>query len=174
MTDFVYPLAAIRDDGATLIAETPEEAIRFNHLRPGPKHAQAYTRYDGSLGFIRHEWIVRDAEGRTVLHEDLPRQERRPGWYGRRIATARAAAEKGLPIPGTGKSRRYSSGYRSFRVNTAMRAAEAGLAGDLDDWGVSHMHVGRTRRHDLPQVWDDVAYRWKRRSWKDTRATQWR
>ena len=84
------------------------------------------------------------------------------------------AAERGLPIPGTGRSHRYSRGYRSFRVNASMRAAEAALDGDLADWGVAHMHVGRTRRQDLPQVWDDVAYRWKRRSWKEVRATQWR
>ena len=175
MTDLAYPLVAIRDDGRTIIARTPEEAADFNRLRPGPKHAEAYTTYDGKLGFTRHEWIVRDHHGRVVLREELPCKDGgRTGWFTRRLNAARNAADRGLPIPGTGARRRYSSGYRGFAVNISMRAAEAALADDLADWGAPHARVGRTRSHDLPQVWDDVAWRGDRRSWKDHRATQWR
>lgn len=175
MTDLAYPLAAIRDDGTTIIAATPLEAAAFNRLHPAPAHAQAYTSYDGTLAFTRSEWIVRDHFGRTVHREELPDfRARRIGHFGRRDAAVRAAAERGLPIPGTGARRRYSAGFRDFRANISMRAAEACLADDLADWGVRDTRVGRVRTHDLPQVWDDVAWRGDRRSWKDHRRTQWR
>lgn len=183
MTDFTYPLTAIRDDGKTIIAATPIEAAAFNRLRPGPKHIVAYMwiaaiRRDGPVwqtSTTAYEWIVRDHYGKTVLHEDLPRTDaRRIGVLRRRVIDARTAADRGLPIPGTGARRRYSSGYRDFRTNIAMRAAEASLRDDLADWGVANARVGRTRVHDLPQVWDDVEWRSNRRSWKDTRRTQWR
>jgi hypothetical protein len=183
MNDLVYPLVAIREDGLTCIADTPEEASEFNHLRPGPKHVEAYSYIQRitSQGAVwgesvtRWKWIVRDDAGRVVLHEDLPRFDKpRRGWFTKRLVAAQAAAERGLPIPGTGSRRRYSSGYRAFAVNISMRAAEAGLAADLDDWGVGHMNVGRRRSHRLPKVWDDVAYRSDRRCWKQHRSNRWR
>lgn len=183
MTDFTYPFTAIRANGETIIAAGPTEAAAFNRLRPGPRHVEGYLwitamRADGPIWAERkthHEWIVRDAYGAVVLHEDLPRTDApRRSWLRRRVIDARAAAERGLPIPGTGKGHRYSRGYRGFRVNIAMRAAEAALADDLDDWGVANARVGRARSHRLPHVWDDVAYRYKCASWKDHRTTQWR
>lgn len=183
MTDLAYPLAAIHDDGTTIIAATPIEAAAFNRLRPGPKHVDsimwiAAIGREGPIwrtSTVRHEWIVRDHHGATVLHEDLPSTDApRRGWLRRRLVEAQDAAARGLPIPGTGARRRYSSGFRGFRTNIAMRAAEAALADDLVDWGVANARVGRVRAHDLPQVWDDVAWRANRRSWKDARRTQWR
>lgn len=174
MTDFTYPLAAIRADGTTIIATTPDEAVAFRRLNPGPMHAEGQYDWQGRLIHFRHEWIVRDHHGRVVLHAELPDDRIRTPWYARRLALAQAAAERGLPIPGTGSRRRYSSGYRAYRTNMAMRAAEAALADDLADWGVPDVRVGRRRAHDLPQVWDDVAYRTGRRSWKLNRLTRWR
>jgi len=175
MTDLAYPLAAIRDDGTTIIAATPLEASAFRNLNPSDRHVHAYVGFDGRTRVDRSEWIVRDDLGRTVLREDLPDfRPTRVGYFGRRAAAVRAAAERGLPIPGTGSRRRYSSGYRGFRCNLAMRAAEAALADDLADWGVPDARTGRVRTHLLPQVWDDVAWRGDRRSWKDHRRTQWR
>ena len=183
MNELVYPLIAISDAGATYIADTPEEASEFNHLRPGPKHVEGYSYIERitSTGAVwgesvtRWEWIVRDDIGRVVLHEDLPRFDKpRRGWWNKRILAAQAAEKRGLPIPGTGARRRYSSGYRGFAVNIGMRAAEAGLKADLEDWGVGHLNVGRCRSDDLPQVWDDVAYRSDRRCWKEHRRNQWR
>lgn len=183
MTDFVYPLVAIRDDGETIIATSPAEAAAFNRLRPGPQHVQGYMWISGysPCGPIwrervtRHEWIVRDHHGDVVLHEDLPRSDvPRHGWLRRRAMEAREAADRGLPIPRTGRKVRYSRGYRAYRANISMRAAEAALADDLAEWGVEHARVGRTRALDLPQVWDDVPWRADRRCWKDYRPAQWR
>jgi len=183
MTDFVYPLVAIRDDGETIIATSPQDAAAFNRLRPGPQHVQGYMWVSGHSpsgpiwreSLTRHEWIVRDHYGDTVLHEDLPRSDApRRGWLRRRIMEAREAADRGLPIPGTGRRGRYSRGYRAYRTNIAMRAAEAALADDLEAWGVPHARVGRSRAYDLPQVWDDVPWRADRRSWKHYRPSQWR
>ena len=184
MIDFAYPLAAIHANGDTIIAATPDEAAAFNHLRPGPFHVRGISYIVAICQgeavhretVVRHDWIVRDAYGATVLHEDLPRTDApRHGWLRRRLLEAREAAERGLPIPGTGRRRRYSSGYRGFRRNATMRAAESGLTADLRDWGVEGVHVGRTRTHLLPRVWDDVPYRSGRRGgWKEHRATQWR
>ncbi len=183
MPDFVYPLVAIRDDGTTITATSPDEAAAFNRLRPGRQHVHGFMWISaiGPSGPIwreqvtRHEWIVRDDHGATVLHEDLPRTDApRMGWLRRQLRDAQDAAARGLPIPGTGRRRRHSAGYRSFRTDLAMRAAEAALAGDLADLGFEGMRVGRTRAPELPQVWDDVPWRSRRRCWKDYRATQWR
>lgn len=76
-------------------------------------------------------------------------------------------------VPGTGRLRPYGQGYRSFRINIRMRAAEAALQEDLDDWGVLHMKGGRRRAASLPQVWDDVPWRCGHRSWKEHRRTRW-
>lgn len=183
MPDFTYPLVAIRNDGTTITAHTPEEACAFNRLRPGHCHVErilyiAAMGRDGPIwreSAVHHEWIVRDDHGRIVLHEDLPSTDApRSGWLRRRLVEAQEAAKRGLPIPRTGRRRRYSSGYRAFRTNIAMRAAEAALAHDLADWEITIPNVGRRRAHDLPQVWDDVEWRSGRRCWKDYRDTQWR
>lgn len=183
MTDFVYPLVAIRDDGETIIARSPDEAAAFNRLRPGPRHVQGFMWISGRSpagpvwreSVTRHEWIVRDHLGAVVLHEDLPRTTApRHDWLRRRAIEVQKAAERGLPIPGTGRSVRYSRGYRAFRKNVAMRAAEAALDDDLEAWGIPHARVGRRRVPGLPQVWDDVPWRADRRCWKDYRSAQWR
>lgn len=183
MPDFAYPLIAIRNDGATITAYTPEEASAFNRLRPGRHHVErihyiAVMGRDGPVwreSTVRHEWIIRDDHGRIVLHEDLPSTDApRGGWRRRRLVEAQEAAERGLPIPRTGRRHRYSSGYRAFRTNIAMRAAEAALDQDLADWDIATAKVGRRRAHDLPQVRDDVEWRSGRRCWKDYRGTQWR
>lgn len=183
MTDPTYPLTAIRDNGETIVAATPIEAAAFNRLRPATHHVQSHLyitamRSDGPVwreSVTRNEWIVRDAYGEVVHAHDLPDQgSRRRAWLMRRVDEARHAADRDLPIPGTGKKHRYSRGYRGFRTNIAMRAAEAALRDDLDNWDLANAHVGRRRSHDLPQVWDDVAYRYKLTSWKNHRNTQWR
>lgn len=183
MIDFTYPLTAIRDNGETIVAVSPEQAAAFNYLRPGPKHVEsvlwisAITRAGPvwRKHTIHHEWIVRDHHGAVVLHEDLPRTNApRHGWLRRRLLEAREAAERGLPIPGTGVRRRYRHGYRTFRFNIAMRAAEAALRDDLAEWGVPTARVGRIRSHTLPQVCDDVQWRSDRSCWKNYRRTQWR
>jgi len=123
----------------------------------------------------RHKWIVRDHHGAVVLQEDLPCNTiRRESWMRRRIRVAQEAEARGLPIPGTGRSVRYSRGYRDYAINIAMRSDEAALDADLAEWGVGHLRVGRKRALDLPQAWDDVYYRRDRRCWKDRRANQWR
>jgi hypothetical protein len=182
MNDLTYPLIAIRDDGETIVAHTEDEARALRRLRPQATHVNSYRVFVGFRGGLpvhevrtdRSEWIVRDDAGRVVHGAELPDFDRGVGWYGRRLRLAQEAADRGLPIPGSGKRSRYRRGFRAFRINTAMRAAEAGLAADLDEWGVSHMHVGRTRSHLLPQVCDDVQWRSNRRCWKDTRSTRWR
>lgn len=175
MHDIAYPLVAIRDDGTTIIAATPDEAVAFNQLRPGTHHVHAYLGFDDRLRFDRTEWIVRDHFGRIVHQAELPHEDRpRRARLQRRLDAVRDAAARGLPIPGTGPRRRLSRGYRGYRTNIAARAAEAALAADLADWDVEDVRVGRARNHDLPQVWDDVDWRRGRRSWKDQRRTQWR
>lgn len=182
MNDLTYPLVAIRDDGETIVAYTEDEARALRRLRIQPTHVHSYRVFVGFRGGLpvhevrteRSEWIVRDDAGRVVHHAELPDFERGIGWYGRRLRLAQEAAERDLPIPGSGKRRRYGNGFRSFRINASMRAAEAGLAADLDDWGVGHMRVGRVRSHLLPQVCDDVPWRSNRRCWKESRRTRWR
>lgn len=183
MPDFTYPLVAIRADGHTITARTPLEAAAFSALRPGPSHVETATWIAALRAGCaewrscetHHDWIVRDDHGLTVRHADLPDDGvPRRGRSHRRAALVAAAAERGLPIPGTGGRRRYSSGFRRFAMNVAMRSAETGLGADLEAWGVPHARVGRLRSHGLPEVWDDVAYRNKRCSWKEHRATQYR
>lgn len=77
-------------------------------------------------------------------------------------------------VPGTGRLSNYSRGYRAYRINISMRAAEAALEDDLHDWEVRHLKAGRVRAATLPQVWDDVPWRCGHRSWKEHRRSQWK
>jgi len=182
MDELTYPLIAIHGDGETTLAYTEDEARALRRLRAQPSHVHSYRVFVGFRGGLpihevrteRSDWIIRDDAGRVVHSAELPDFDRGVGWYGRRLRLAQEASERGLPIPGSGKRRRYGRGFRAFRINTSMRAAEAGLAADLDDWGVAHMRVGRTRSHLLPQVSDDVPWRDKRCCWKESRRTHWR
>lgn len=182
MKELLYPLVAIHHDGETIVADTREEAIGFRRLRPEAKHVSHWRPFVGFRNgeavyedrTTHHEWIVRDAEGGVVLHEELPERPRSPArWRRARIEAVRIAAERGLPIPGTGSRRRRH--FRRFAMNVAMRADEAGLDADLAEWGLEGVTVGRKRaKLKLPQVWDDVAWRRTVRNWKDCRDTQWR
>lgn len=183
MDDHAYPLIAIRDDGRTIVADTPDEAIGlFRNLRFGEHHVDriSHERYgaNGSIilseTVIRSEWIVRDDEGNTLSAHDVPQAKRQyRGWSARRLAAVRHAAENGLPIPGIRRWRRTRY-FRRFAKNIAMRAAEVALDQDLEDWDVAHMDVGRRRVPELPKWGDDLGCRSRPRSWKDQRRTQWR
>ena len=183
MNDLVWPLVAIRDDGTTIVAYTPEKAASFRRLRPEIRHVHHWEAimgsHDGEAVYVdrtaRAEWIVRDDAGRVVAHDELPIVEKpRGGLLRRRADEARQAAGRGLPIPRTGRRGRWRHGWRWFSHGIAGRAADAALGHDLTDWGLEDMRVGRTRAHLLPDVGDDVAWRSDRRSWKHYRHRQWR
>lgn len=175
MTTPIYPIAAIRDDGTTILARTPEEALAFHRLHVWEKHVHAYIGMDGWLRSERHEWIMRDDHGCVLLAEDLPERPRRHiGWYERNLRRIRHAAERGLPIPLGEKRIDRARNRRAFRMNVAMRGADLALDADLAEWGVDHMQVGRMRTRKLPQVGDDIAWREPRRCWKRYRDSQWR
>lgn len=184
MPDYAYPLIATRHDGKTYVAHTIREAIAmFAPLGAISDNLldRCVTRYvtpDGhevyEEGYRFNHVIVRDDEGRVVHDRDIPLPERanRPR-YLRRLDEKRLAAERGLPIPGTG-CRRNSRYYRRYARNITMRAQDFALELDLEEWGVEHLNVGGRRAKNLPKWGDDVPGRMRQRSWKTQRATQWR
>ena len=175
MAHLAYPVTAIRDDGFTMVATTPEEARDFNRLRIGDKHVEmSRHEWDGSTHYTYYRWILRDVYGDAVDPGDLPQPIRRRPWWTTRSEAARAAAERGLPIPGTSGRRSYRWSWRSFDMNIAARAADAALDDDLAEWGVEEFKAGRRRHRKLPQVWDDVSHRHYDRNWKRSRRTRWK
>ena len=175
MTDAIYPIAAIRDDGTTMLARTPQEAMAFHRLHVSEMHVHAYVGYDDRLWRERYEWIMRDDHGQVVLQNDLPERPRlRAGWRERQIQAVRHAAERGLPIPLEERRISRARNRRSFRMNVAGRSADLALTDDLAEWDVDHLRVGRVRTRKLPQVGYDIAWRAPRQCWKQYRDSQWR
>ena len=176
MAHINYPVTAIRHDGYTIVAATPEEAASFHNLRPGNKHVERYSIFGWTFqeDAVRYyDWILRDALGKVVQVEDLPDSPRcRPYWE-QRTKAHRRAAEMGLPIPGTGHRFRGRY-YRGYNTNIAARAEEAALDADLKEWGVYDFNVGRRRNKKLPQIYDDVGHRNYDRNWKRNRRTRWK
>lgn len=175
MAHLAYPVTAIREDGFTMVAATPEEAAAFHNLDVGPKHVEVvFNDWDYSKHITRSTWVLRDAYGDPVDPYDLPQPPRRRSWWASRAEGARQAAERGLPIPGT--SNRYSKrwAWRSFDMNIKARAEEAALASDMEEWGVAEYNVGRKHNHKLPKIYDDVGHRHYDRNWKRSRRTRWK
>lgn len=117
----LYPVVASNRDGKTCLLYTAEEVKAF---RVGRKVSVEWRYYPFGFGydwrvknyqwsyrledkFEDFDWILRDDRGRPV-DPNLPPFRDNHGYnhrYGeKRIAEIRAAAEKGLPIPGL---RRY-------------------------------------------------------------------
>lgn len=108
---YLYPLNAIHKDGRVVLLYTIEEARAFigKYGRWYDRHVESYWGIN-QYGLYRETktngWIVRDDRGRTVPVKDIEYQYPAYWWYNQRIAEARRAAEKGLPIPGTGGSKK--------------------------------------------------------------------
>lgn len=175
MAHLAYPVTAIRDDGFTMVAATPEEAAAFHTLAIGPKHVEvSFSDWDYSKHTTYHTWVLRDAYGAPVDPYDLPGRRRRSSWWASRAEKARAAAERGLPIPGTGNRRSGRWSWRSYKMNVKARAEDAALEADMKEWGVEEFNVRRRRHCKLPQVFDDVGHRHYDRNWKRSRRTRWK
>lgn len=111
-TTYAWPLIAIRFDGHTIplmdvaAVRAFEASIRRANESWGDKHRHTFQCHHPFAHQIQtyYHWVIRDDLGRTVTPDAFydAYVSPRPAWYARRHAAARAAAEKGLPIPGTG------------------------------------------------------------------------
>ena len=111
--------------------------------------------------------------GATVLPDDVPFPARRRAFWACRTDRARAAMDRGLPIPGCGRRGGYGW-HRSFAFvgdNRAASAIEADLANDLDM--LESRHMAHLRKARLTDGWDGPS-RSCERSWKDQRSTRWK
>lgn len=103
MKNYLYPLIAVHKDGGSNIVLYTHEDVE-NFIR---KYGRFYDRhkywiYDWKQfrsNVCYNDWIVRDNAGRVVFYEDFPIRYKYTSFHNKE---ARAAAEKGLPIPGTG------------------------------------------------------------------------
>lgn len=114
-TTYTWPLNAIRFDGH--IVPLPDVAavrafdarIRRANESWSDKHQHTFHYHYRFAEQVqtKYHWVVRDDFGRPItreaFYEAYPVSH--PAWYARRYAAARTAAEKGLPIPGTGCSK---------------------------------------------------------------------
>lgn len=174
MADIEYPIDFIRSDGAVWTAHTPDEAVGCRI--DGDRH-RSHVRYymsDGTVGYDRiaeAEWIARDALGRIVHAEDLPTAPRAAiGWWNRRLLAARAAADRGLPIPGTGRHK--GTAYRRTAPYIGEKRDMAAFAAELAEEGLADRMIVRLRNVG-PVPYEDGAWRRTQRCWKKQRRTKW-
>lgn len=169
---FEPPFTAIHVDGYHEHLDTIEE-LHPMRKRFGTKHRFMERRWDGTLMPRTVEWIVRDALGATVSPEDVPWPTPRRASWARRGELVRLAAERGLPIPGSGGrgSYRWHRRIAFHGDNRAASAIENDLAGELDM--LESRHLGALRKARLVDGWD-AGDRSCERSWKDHRATRWK
>lgn len=178
MADIEYPIHFIRRDGCVWTADTPEDAAGMGADR---HHRQVVRRYDldGSIAWehaIECEWIARDSFGRIVESRDLPDAPRATiGWWNKRQIVARHAAERGMPIPGTGRHGRC--GRRTAFRRTAPYIGEKrdfeAFAQELAEEGLQDRMIVRLRSVG-PVPYEDGSWRKAERNWKNQRTTQWR
>lgn len=120
MKNYLFPLNAIHKDGTVILLYTLDEVYdfinkygKFHDYRTSTKSTSEYY-YDHTLGGLRHkyswkttenDWIVRDDRGKIVKYDDIPSSHGKYYYYSSRLAEIRKIAEKGLPIPHTGRRR---------------------------------------------------------------------
>ncbi len=178
MARIEYPVAFIRDDGITWIARTPAEAAGLafgRHHRKVTRHRD----YDGSvLGefVVESEWIARDAFGDIVEPSDVPDRPRlRRSWSERRLDAIRAAQERDLPIPKTGRKRARK--FKKDRKRLPRSRGEARSLADLVELleeANLHGMIRPERRRLGPGPYEPRHRRDTERNWKNQRRTQWR
>lgn len=154
--EILYPVTAIHRDGETRVLRNLNEIAEFvRGRRVGPEwvtfrdEMAAILARLGGHGGRECDWILRDDRGRPVNHEhlSLPPLPRMGKWdirFRARDAEKRRAMELGLPIPGTGKSRRGRHSCRceyclsSIKGRVLDRLAdfeENASENDFDIWG---------------------------------------
>jgi hypothetical protein len=175
MAEIEYPLHFIRADGFVWTAETPEEAAGCGADR---HHREVVRRRDENgvvlwEQVIECEWIARDSFGRIVEGRDIPDAKRATdGWWNRRRTAARAAAERGLPIPETGRKGRRGPFRRVAPYVGELRDFQA-FAAELADCGLQDRMVVRLRNVG-PAPYEDGIWRKTERNWKTQRTTRWK
>lgn len=175
MAAIEYPIHFIRSDGLVWTAETPADAVGLTC----DTHHRRVVRSRDVNGDVLWEqvveatWIARDSFGAIVDHADLPpKAYPKAGWWNRRQLTAQAAAERGLPIPGTGHAR----GGRAKRRQSAYvgeRRDFCAFAQELAEEGLQDRMIMRLR-HVGPAPYDEGTWRITERSWKNQRRTKWK
>jgi hypothetical protein len=146
--NYTYPLIAINIDGSTILLYTREEVLNFidKYGIWNDHHRVWASWWDWQAGIHHGEyhyypWIVRDDRGKKVNHRDFYDA---PSWkrYNEYQAKIRFFADKGLPIPRTGKRkwRRHhapamknsGSGHRNRnRAKAIDDAKEYGIKNDV-------------------------------------------
>lgn len=178
MADIEYPLHFIHRGGHVWTAETAEQA---SGKRADHHHRQVIRRYDldGGVAWeqvVEADWIARDSFGRIVEGRDIPDLPRATiGWWNRRQVAARAAGERGLPIPETGrKGRKGRRGpYRRVGPYVGERRDGAAFARDLAEEGLLGRMIVRLRKVG-PVPYEDGEWRKTEHGWKNHRRTQYR
>ncbi len=120
---YTYPLIALNREGETRLFYDAETFCAFAHDRSNGRVGGYWLEYYSGWGertrlvpaaaaevytYQRpdiNDWIVRDDRGRVVDIRDFPRPRYRPYWAYGRYRDQRVAAERGLPIPGSGHRR---------------------------------------------------------------------
>lgn len=115
MNTIEWPLFLIRRSGEVLEINTSEELLGFVScygawsLKHRMEIITGYSMHNGwpviDRMIVHNEWIARDSFGKVVGREiiDQLRKNTYYARYNKRMAEVRAIAEKGLPIPRTGK-----------------------------------------------------------------------
>lgn len=186
--NFFPPFTLIRAGGAetyvfdnmnALASFVSQYRIRVEEYHVSSIADKVFRDYK-SLGFFGYtptynDWIVRDDLGQIVTDNDLyERPNYHTRWWYKGEREKLHAAELGLPIPGTGKRRRWWRGcYRNMRHMSKTRAMAISI--DCEREENVRIKGNLDNKNNYIDPWDDYP-RGSRynHNWKQYRKTQWK
>jgi hypothetical protein len=187
---YTGPFLVLRRDGGSRVFDTAAEAWAYHMLRPreivGKNFSTSWDRpFYGYVEPLPVDVVIYDHFGTPVdpawLRAEFIKVNSQKStahdFYKRSVDVAQ---ERGLPVPGTGHSRRrrYGGWLRHPRHIGMYRANEA-LRDDMDmdeEWSaVVRRHISTKDAHHPPNAWDDlVRADLYDRNWKNFRRTRWK
>jgi hypothetical protein len=138
MKKYLYPLNAVHKSGFVFLLYSLEEVHDFirKYGRFYEKRVSCHTTWNPYTSvLVINDWIVRDDRGQIVKYDDIPSLPYSGGWWIRKQEERKAAAEKGLPIPGTRKRRWHKMNHqRKKNGGKGVRNKVQQSKEDFADW----------------------------------------
>lgn len=170
--EITYPIHIIKNTGETWIIDEIEAESLKNHMtfrmKLHEKHVIHYYDFNGKKT-IKCDYIARDDNGKIITNENWPFKPNFNDRKNKYYKLLKNLKDKGLPIPGTGISKRRSSNYK---FNLSENRNQIKHIEDYKDLIVAGKRKIIKRKKAIFDF--DRPYRMEEKNWKSQRKKQWR